>query len=323
MFFPKASVFLTSYNQEKYIREAVLSAVHQDYEKLEVIVVDDASVDNSAEVLTELAGKYPQRLQVIINPTNLGITAAHNIALRKCTGDYVACLDGDDLFLDGKIRRQVAFMEAHPQYAISHHDVEVFSDENQKGEHLYTWRSRFPPKEGGAEVLVRYGNFLCSPSIMVRRDSLPPGGYDERFRSGADWFLWIQTLSLSKKRLGYMDEVLAKYRRHQSNITLNWKAKFDSRLLTLELVKEKYPAYSKERGQYLSDIYVMMSVNLFATRNYSKSIDYLGKAIQCAIPTIWQIFRIPSREMLFLFRNKFVFDDLVKSLFTSPASKRR
>jgi glycosyltransferase involved in cell wall biosynthesis len=316
---PQVSVFITSYNQEKYIREAVLSAVHQDYDNLQVVVVDDASTDNSGHLLRELAKKYPERLQVHINKINLGITPTHNTALKKCTGGYVSYLDGDDLFLEGKIRRQVAFMEANLQYIISHHNVEVFSDEEGEKGHQYYWASRFIPKDGGAETLVRYGSFLCSPSIMVRRKYLPPNGFTEQILTGADWYLWIQTLSHTDGLIGYLDEVLAKHRRHTSNITLNWSAKFKSRLLTLELIDKNYPQYKKNSRKYLSDIYVMMFIRTFAAKKYLESIDYIGKAFRYSFPSSWNMMRIPARELLFLIKNRFKPDDLVKSLFDHSA----
>ncbi len=311
---PRVSVFITSYNQERYIRDSVLSAIHQDYDNLQVVVVDDASTDNSAHLLHELAEKYPERLQVHINKINLGITPTHSIALKNCTGEYVSYLDGDDLFLEGKIRHQVAYMESHPKCVISHHNVEVFSDEVGETVHQYYWASRFTPKKGGAETLVRYGNFLCSPAIMVRRKYLPHHGFDEQIRTGADWYLWIQTLANTNGVIGYIDEILAKYRRHTSNITLNWDAKFHSRFLTLNLVKKNYPQYQKSCRKYLSDIYVMMCLQTFAEKKYPESITHLGKAFHYSFPSIWNVLRIPVRELFFLIRNGFKPDDLVKSL---------
>jgi glycosyltransferase involved in cell wall biosynthesis len=311
---PQVSVFITSYNQERYIREAVLSAVHQDYDHLQVVVVDDASTDNSGHLLHELAKIYPERLHVHINKINLGITPTHSIALKKCAGEYVSYLDGDDLFLEGKIRRQAAYMESHPECVINHHNVEVFSDEAGGNRHQYYWASRFTPKEGGADTLVRYGNFLCSPSIMVRRMYLPQDGFDEQIRTGADWYLWIQTLANTDGVIGYIDEVLAKYRRHTSNITLNWDAKFNSRLLTLNFVKKNYPQYQKSCQKYLSDIYVMMCLKSFAAKKYLESIDYIGKAFRYSFPSPWNMMRIPFRELFFLIKKGFKPDDLIKSL---------
>ncbi|HEU4743786.1 MAG TPA: glycosyltransferase, partial [Anaerolineales bacterium] len=236
---PKVSVLIPSYNQEDVIEQTVMSSLTQDYDDLEVVVSDDASTDGTPQILNELESKYPGRLKVFLHETNLGVTKNHTRGLLECSGDFIAFQDGDDLFLPGKIKKQVAFMRAHPDCTISSHDVDVF--DSGSGKTLYLWSQRFGQREGGMRELVRYGNYLSSVSVMVRRTHLPAYGYDDRIRIGSDWLLWLETLSRGNGRICYLGEVLARYRRHTGNLTNAFGWKYEDQLITLSLVEAKWP----------------------------------------------------------------------------------
>ncbi|HEY3475404.1 MAG TPA: glycosyltransferase, partial [Anaerolineales bacterium] len=190
---PKVSVLIPSYNQEAVIEQTVLSALTQDYDDLEVVVSDDASKDRTPQILEELQAKYPERLRIFLHQTNLGVTKNHTRGLLECRGDFIAFQDGDDLFLPGKVKKQVAFMLERPDCVICSHDVDVF--DSATGKTLYLWSQRFGRREGGIYELVRYGNYLSSVSVMVRRKYLPEYGYDDRIRIGSDWLLWLEVLA--------------------------------------------------------------------------------------------------------------------------------
>src|SRR5687767_2790896 len=209
---PKVSVLIPSYNQENVIEQTVMSSLTQDYDKLEVVVSDDASVDGTPQILKELQAKYPGRLKIFLHQNNLGVTGNHTRGLLECSGEFIAFHDGDDLFLPGKIKKQVAFMQARPDCTIDCQDVDVC--DSGSGKTLYLCSQRFRRRQRGMRELVRYGNYLSSVSVMVRRMHFPPYGYDNRLRIGSDWLLWLEVLSRGKGRLYYLDEVLARYRRH-------------------------------------------------------------------------------------------------------------
>ena len=194
---PKVSVLIPSYNQENMIEQTLMSALTQDYDRLEVVVSDDASSDRTPQVLEAMQAKYPHRLKVFLHKSNLGVTENHTRGSRECSGDFVAFLDGDDLFMPEKIKKQVAFMLSRPDCTISFHDVDEFDSET--GETLYFWSRRFGHREGRINKLVRYGNYLPAVSVMVRRIHLPEYGYDDRIRVGSDWLLWLEVLAKAKE----------------------------------------------------------------------------------------------------------------------------
>src|SRR3990172_1211529 len=163
---PLVSVVLPAYNQESFIEESVLSAVNQDYDPLEVIVADDHSRDRTAEIIQELALKYPDRIVPVINEANLGIAGNMNKALLSCRGELIAFSAGDDLWLPRKIEKQVDYLLSHPQCPLVIHDVDVFDSNTMQSRFL--WSQRYEIKAGIAKDLVRYGSYLPGVSVMTR-----------------------------------------------------------------------------------------------------------------------------------------------------------
>ena len=309
---PLVTIRITTYNQEKFAEEAVLSAVEQDYENLLVVVTDDHSQDGTPEILKRLAKTYPERIDLILNDQNLGRTLNQDLALKASKGEFLAFLDGDDVLLPGKIAKQVEFMQRNPSLVISYHDVEVF-DWNT-GQTLYYWSERFGAKGGNVNSIVRYGNFIPSAGVMLRRAAIPAKGYDDRIQIGADWILFIETLHQSKGRFGYLDEVLSRYRRHQDNVTSDWDAKLIDHLEVINVLKTGYPDLRRDAKKRLSDIYVMEAVREFGIGSWFASIRSFTKALTLALPNIFQVFRLPIREIWFILKSGKL-DPLTKTMF--------
>ncbi len=122
---PKVSVLVITYNHERYIEQAVRSAIAQkanfDYE---IVVGEDRSTDRTREILLRLADENPGRLRLLLRPQNLGMGANFADAYANCRGEYVALLEGDDYWSDPqKLAKQVAVLDAHPEYSGCAHAV--------------------------------------------------------------------------------------------------------------------------------------------------------------------------------------------------------
>jgi len=308
---PKVSVLIPSYNQEAVIEQTVISSLTQDYANLEVVVSDDASVDGTPQILKELQAKYPERLKVFLHQDNLGVTKNHTRGLLECTGELIAFQDGDDLFLPGKIKKQVAFMQAHPDCTISSHDVDVFDSES--GKTLYLWSQRFGRREGGMVELVRYGNYLSSVSVMVRSIHLPPHGYDDRIRIGSDWLLWLEVLARGKGRIVYLDEVLARYRRHAGNLTNVSGWKYEDQLITLSLVETKWPHLLFPARMRRSEVQFMVGVSAFSAKGFTDARRYFLESLFLGFPFFpWM--RLIWRELVFWLQHRNDKDDILSSV---------
>ena len=308
---PKVSVLIPSYNQENVIEQTVMSALTQNYDNLEVVVSDDASVDGTPQILREIQGKHPGRLKIFLHQTNLGVTKNHTRGLLECGGDFIAFQDGDDLFLPGKIQKQVEFMLKRPDCTISFHDVDVFDSET--GETLYLWSQRFGRREGGIYELVRYGNYLSSVSVMVRRIHLPEYGYDDRIRIGSDWLLWLETLSRGKGKIYYLDEILARYRRHAGNLTNVSSWKYEDQLITLALIETKYPSLLFPARMRRSEIQFMVGISAFSQKRFKDASKYFLESFLLGFPFIPWV-RLMWREVFFWIRHRELKDDILGSM---------
>ena len=122
------SVVIPVYNHASFICETLDSVCSQSYANLQIIVADDASTDNTAEIVKQYASK-DARIHLLEASKNQGISRNFNRAFDACTGEFIAFLGGDDTMLPGKIEKQVAFLQANPEYVLVHHDAN-FLDSN-------------------------------------------------------------------------------------------------------------------------------------------------------------------------------------------------
>lgn len=233
----KISVVVLSYNQEDLIEETVISVLDQDHPNFEVVVADDGSTDSSPTKLKELQKRYPDKLRLVLNESNGGVTKNCNSALRAASGGLIATVGGDDICLPGKIKKQARVFANNPDVAICFHPVEVF--ESRSGRTLrYTNQTRKEDSFSTREIIIK-GSCMASPSIMVRRTAIPRGGFDERLPVMSDWLFNIE-VSLAGQ-IAKVDEVLLRYRRHSGSISWKTYHMFDEAMETLRLAVEKHP----------------------------------------------------------------------------------
>ena len=196
------STIIPAYNAERYLAEAVDSALAQTHPNCEVIVVDDGSTDATAEIL---AG-YGDRIRVV-RQKNAGTAAACDAGAAAARGGWIAFLDADDVWLPEKIELQLARCAG---FGISHTDSWCFGETLERE----VLRSSFePPYQGRVlhQLLVR--NFITKSSVMVRKDVLEEaGGFGNKYLTVEDWPLWLRICA--RHELGYVDRPLVRYRVH-------------------------------------------------------------------------------------------------------------
>lgn len=126
VFAEKISVVMPTYNTEvSILKEAVDSILNQTFGDFEFIIIDDGSTNNSVEYLKSL---QDQRVKIIRNDTNIGITKSLNIGLRAAKGKYIARMDSDDIAFPDRFEIQYAFMESHPDVFVCGAKVKHFKD---------------------------------------------------------------------------------------------------------------------------------------------------------------------------------------------------
>lgn len=237
---PSVSIHVVTYNQAAFLEETLTSAVTQDYDDLEVVVADDGSTDATPEIAKDFEARHPGRVVAITGGPNLGITGNGNRCLRRCRGALIAFLAGDDLFLPGKIRKQVDWFLEDPRRVLSGHEVEHFDSDTGRTLRLHSLAT--PLVEGeGPEHFLRRGYPFATSSIMVRASALPPRGFDERIPVCSDWKLAVECL-IGGGRFGYVPGVLGRYRIHRKNATFLHKAQtWADELVGLAALEAEYP----------------------------------------------------------------------------------
>jgi glycosyltransferase involved in cell wall biosynthesis len=200
---PTASVVMSGYN----VRNTVLSAVHsvqsQTVESWELIYVDDASTDGSAEIVESVA-RLDSRIRVIRRTKNGGAGASRNDAVRSARGEVILIADADDIQLPCRIEHQLRAFALHPELDVVGGHVAEFG--SWGGPVIRQW-----PLGGHAEAL-RHGRMpLAHCALALRRRAvIAVGGYDTACRRAEDFALL--RLLARRHRLGSVDEVLTLYR---------------------------------------------------------------------------------------------------------------
>lgn len=238
---PVVSISIITYNQVRWIRASIESALAQDYPHLEIVVADDASTDGTTDVVQSLALEYPDIVKPVLSQVNEGITRNSNKALRQCAGKYVALCAGDDMLLPGKIRKQVAWMEEDDRRVLCGHYVRV---EDSESTFIGVNRTGTAGEYGtGASAVVRngHGSTFLGSCVMVRRSCIPTGGFDERMHVASDWKFIIDVVG-SNGEWGTVQEVLSVYRRHEGNVTGHRQREIlEDMKLTLDVLATEQP----------------------------------------------------------------------------------
>ncbi len=277
------SVLLATYNQQAFIAASIESVLSQDYDNLEIVIGDDCSQDNTWAIVKEYQRNHQDKIKAFRNEQNLGITGNCNEILKCCTGKYIAFTAGDDLYLPGKISAQVAVMEKDQNIVLSYHDIEVFNSEDGK---TLCYRNHGPsstqPITGNAEkvaraVIEKGTSFMGALSVMARRDSIPATGFDQRVPVASDWLMWIEILASGgrSKKVEYLPDILARYRRHGSNTSgIGYKHTSDE-FVTLAIVESKYPLFVRSVFRGYARVRYSFGVRIICNNNLREGRYFL------------------------------------------------
>jgi glycosyltransferase involved in cell wall biosynthesis len=207
---PLVSVVCVCYNHERFVAEAIDSVLTQNYDKVELIVVDDRSQDASVSRIRTALQHVP-RAKFIMSDANRGNCTTFNEGFRNTKGDFIIDLSADDVLLPDRIARGVDSFKTHDsKTGVNFTDAQLIDEE---GRALGFHSDRFPHDtipEGDIyrDVLSRY--FINSPTMMIRRDVLEHlGGYDETL-AYEDFDFWIR--SSREFHYSYTPEPLIKRR---------------------------------------------------------------------------------------------------------------
>ena len=242
---PNIKIYMTTYNRAKYIKEAIQSLLNQSYSDFQLIVLNNASTDNTLEILSEIKD---HRLEIITHPMNIGPIANGNYPYDNLSGDYFMVVHDDDVFLPEALATEVAFMEKNKDVALVSLSANII-DENGK---FLTDRSMpedifsadtFTKDEYFANKLYQTKANVVCPSVMYRTEFFVNNAIRSRSEAGpACDFVFYNEVCFAGGKISVLKAPLILYREHLGQDSYNnLFNKFDLRDLdTIDFLIEKY-----------------------------------------------------------------------------------
>lgn len=295
------SVIVPAYNIEQYISATVESVLNQTYPNFELLIIDDQSPDRSVEICQ----KFDDPRIKIISQKNRGLAGARNTGIRHAQGDYIALLDGDDLWLPEKLASHVEHLEASPAVGVSFSRSEFIDGEgkslgifqmpklrNITPDHLLC---RNPIGNGSAPVIRReVFDAICFQDNL--HGSEEDFYFDEHFRQSEDIECWFRIAAHTSWQIEGISEALTLYRVNGEGLSANVLKQLDSweqfiskhRELSPELMIEWEKPARAYQFRYLARRAIRLKDNAMAIKLVNK-----------ALATHWLIiFSEPSRTLL-------------------------
>jgi glycosyltransferase involved in cell wall biosynthesis len=253
---PSVSVVVPAFNASSFITEALDSVFAQSAVPRQVIVVDDGSLDGTAD---KVRGRYGADVTVL-QQSNAGPAAARNRGIAEANCDFIAFLDADDLWTPDKISRQIEFLNAHPECGLICSDMVDFGPDGDEGQSHFEkhglGRNFFGDdtyvKDPFAKILSN--NFISTPTVIARRGLVQEsGGFPEPFRYAEDYLLWLQ---LARQTVvGYQPAIFVRRRRHENNLTNPTIFQLRNRLNILDYILKQHSDYLSRSGMSLRTRY--------------------------------------------------------------------
>lgn len=213
---PLISINICTFNRANLIAKAIESALAQNYPNIEIIIVDDNSIDNTEEIAKKIIATNPN-IFYYKNAGNLGITKNRNFGLEKSQGKYIAVLDSDDYWLnENKLTEQVEFLEQNPEYALVGTFTKVVDAEDKE---IIILKPEITDEAIRQKILLQ--NQFTHSSVLFRKDSL--SAYNEKYFIWEDLAAWLDIGC--KFKFANLPKIYTAYKKHSTNISQTRKIK--------------------------------------------------------------------------------------------------
>ncbi|MFD2095969.1 glycosyltransferase [Corallincola platygyrae] len=271
---PKVSVIIPTYNREGFIQEALDSVLAQDYPNIEIIVVDDGSTDNTAELLRP----YIEQEKIIYRyQENQRQCVARNHAMSVASGEFWCFLDSDNRWLPGKLKTQVEYLLAHPQVDIVYGNNQIINEAGDiTSEHnMRRYSGRIYPQ------MLR-DNCVSMNTVMARASCFEQHGcFDPSFKVADDYELWLRLSAHCE--YAYLPTFFAQYRVMEDQISSNKERRFTSNERALRKFQQLNPNLMPSSQWNAAFAYFYSRwARLRLSRGESKATwEMLAKALSC------------------------------------------
>lgn len=276
---PRVSVIIPAFDIAPFVRATLDSVFEQNFESFEVVIVNDGSRDTPA--LEAALAPYFDRL-VYAEQENLGASCARNTAISLAKGEYLAFLDGDDLWLPDFLRSQLDFLEKNDLEMV-YCDAELFGEALYEGEKY----SKTSPSTGAVttESLISADCNVITSGTVLKKDLLARFElFDTTLARMQDFDLWYR---LAKKgaRIGYQTAVLVKYRVRANSLSGSNVERSARNIRALDVIKEKYgltpreeTIWDEQMRLYRAEFELEQGKFLLTQRDFAAAQAHIAKA---------------------------------------------
>lgn len=277
---PTVSVSIPCYNatstpqKERWLRRSIESVLNQTFEDFELLLIDDGSSDETAEVLQEYA--EAPRVEYIYQE-NQGYAGARNTGLEEGNGEYFAFIGQDDVWLPTKLEQQLEYIRTSDADIIHTNVYHIGRDGTRTGTH----HESSPPKHIDRKDFIKnlfLGNFVCIQSVLAHHSVFETRRFDERFQINCDHDMWMRVAN--EHDLGYLDEKLVEKRFHDENTSSDYERMFEERKLIAEKMANIYPFLELLVPKKLSDAHLFYGIDLVKQGQTRKARQMLRRGIQ-------------------------------------------
>ncbi len=263
------SVIIPNYNHAAYVGDAIRSVIGQTYRNLEIIVVDDGSIDNSRELIS----KFGSRVRAIWQG-NRGLSAARNVGIRVAKGTYVGVLDADDMYEPNYLSTLVPILDANPESQAVYCGYQFVDHLNRP---LPQREARLDQNGQLYQALVE-GNFLVPESMLVRRHCYEMvGPFDETLRALEDLDMWLKISS--RFNVLSSTEILTRHRVLPDSMSADTNRQFENRLAVMRkhfgLEPPRYSEWTETQRWAYGHAYLTSTVEFLQSRNQARAYDCL------------------------------------------------
>lgn len=275
---PIVSAIVPAYNAERFLAEALDSALAQTLQDIEVIVVDDGSADSTGAIADRYAALHPGHVRVV-HQANGGLVAARNAAIEAARGRYLALLDADDAWLPHHLAASTEVLDQHEEIGLVHANIECMdAGSGSLGRYGATRRRRHFQGDAFTRILLRRGNVACPTAVFRRSLVEQVGPFDPVFnRLGCeDRDMWLRIAKVTGLR--HLDSVHARYRIHDTNMSANLERMRKARLLLVERHTSDGPGRPLRR-KAIAAVHNLEAVELFYAGRRLRALGAYSRAL--------------------------------------------
>lgn len=219
-------VIIPAFNSAKYLPSALESVGAQIFDDWHIVLVNDGSTDNTAEVISPFLDRFGSKI-TYIQQENRGLPASRNVAIKSSSSEFIALLDADDIWMPCRLSESLAVLKMRPEVGLSYGLVTLIDSEGRV-DHTWTGNAGHSEGEIASEIYMRKIELPC-PTITFRRRCVDEIGYfDETMRATEDRDLWLR-IALRNK-VAFIPEILASYRISAGSMSTDSKRMLDAQL---------------------------------------------------------------------------------------------